>query len=74
MSVYTLSADDVTLMFTYCHVLCCVVSFDDSAESKCSEYCGKALEYCSCNPDAYQLMGSCLLSKQDYEVSHIWFS
>ena len=65
-----LSASDVTLcLLAMCFVVN-VVSCDDSAESKCGEYCSKALEYCSSNPDAYQLMGSYLLSKQDVEVSH----
>ena len=52
--------------------MCFVVSSDDSAESKCGDYCSKALEYCSSNSEAYQLMGSYLLSKQDVEVSHNW--
>jgi len=51
---------------------CCVtaISFDDDAELKCEEYCTKALEYSNSNPEAYQLMGSYLLSKQDAEVSN----
>ena len=49
-----------------------VVSFDDDAESKCGDYCSKAIEYCNSNPEAYQLMGSYLLSKQDVEVSDDW--
>lgn len=43
---------------------CC---FDDNAENKCGEYCSKALHYSDSNPDAYQLMGSYLLSKQECE-------
>ncbi|XP_065896570.1 uncharacterized protein [Dysidea avara] len=43
---------------------CC---FDGDAEVKCGEYCTKAIEYCPSNPEAYQLMGSYLLSKQDIE-------
>ena len=52
--------------------MCLLVSFDDGAENKCGEYCIKALEYCNSNPEAYQLMGSYLLSKQDIEVNHCW--
>lgn len=69
------SADDVTV-----YTMCCIgnvfVSFDDTAESKCGEYCGKALQYSGSNPEAYQLMGSYLLSKQECEVSsnHLVFN
>ena len=56
-------------MFTTC-LHCC--SFDDDAEVKCGEYCTKAIEYCPSNPEAYQLMGSYLLSKQDVEVTTGW--
>jgi len=54
-------------MFMLQHVYNCC-SFDDDAEEKCGEYCTKAIEYCPSNPEAYQLMGSYLLSKQDIEV------
>ena len=34
---------------------------------KCSECCQKAIEYDVTNPEAYQLMASCLLSQQNMD-------
>lgn len=66
IDVYSLSPCDVRHCW---HVLLLLFSFDDGAENKCSECCTKALEYSNSNPEAYQLMGSFLLSTQDIEVS-----
>ncbi|EDO43571.1 predicted protein [Nematostella vectensis] len=41
--------------------------FDDEAEIKCSEYCQKAIEADPTNPEAYQVMANCLLSRQKIE-------
>ncbi|XP_068716062.1 uncharacterized protein [Montipora foliosa] len=38
--------------------------FKEEAATKCSEYCHKALEYDPSNPEAFQLMASCLLSQE----------
>lgn len=36
-------------------------------DSKCYECCQKAVEFDATNPEAYQLMASCLLSQQNME-------
>ncbi|KAK3731845.1 hypothetical protein QZH41_020211, partial [Actinostola sp. cb2023] len=41
--------------------------FDSEAESKCYQFCEKALEYDPSNPDAYQAMANCLLSQEKTE-------
>ncbi|KXJ16984.1 probable assembly chaperone of rpl4 [Exaiptasia diaphana] len=41
--------------------------FDSEAESKCFQFCQKAIEYDSSNPDAYQVMANCLLSQEKVE-------
>lgn len=41
--------------------------FKDEAAVKCSECCQKAIEYDVTNPEAYQLMASCLLSQQNMD-------
>lgn len=41
--------------------------FKDEAADKCTEYCCKAIECDPNNPEAYQLMASCLLSQQNME-------
>ena len=43
------------------------LSFKDEAADKCTEYCRKAIECDPNNPEAYQLMASCLLSQQNME-------
>ena len=42
-------------------------SFREEAETKCYECCQKAIEYDAANPEAFQLMASCLLSQQNME-------
>lgn len=41
--------------------------FKEEAETKCYECCQKAIEYDAANPEAFQLMASCLLSQQNIE-------
>ncbi|KAL9968141.1 hypothetical protein ACROYT_G026475 [Oculina patagonica] len=41
--------------------------FKEEADVKCYECCQKAVEYDSTNPEAFQLMASCLLSQQNME-------
>ncbi|XP_058940486.2 uncharacterized protein [Pocillopora verrucosa] len=41
--------------------------FKEEADSKCYECCQKAVEFDATNPEAYQLMASCLLSQQNME-------
>ena len=43
---------------------CCVFSFESEAGQQCFECCSKAVELCPTNPEAHQLMASCLLSQQ----------
>lgn len=40
------------------------VSFESDAGQRCYECCCKATELSPSNPEAYQLMASCLLSQQ----------
>ena len=47
------------------HIL--LFSFKEEAETKCYECCQKAIEYDAANPEAFQLMASCLLSQQNME-------
>lgn len=47
------------------HIL--LSSFKEEAETKCYECCQKAIEYDAANPEAFQLMASCLLSQQNME-------
>lgn len=42
-------------------------SFKEEADAKCCECCQKAIEYDATNPEAFQLMASCLLSQQNME-------
>ena len=42
-------------------------SFKEEADTKCYECCQKAIEYDATNPEAFQLMASCLLSQQNME-------
>ena len=39
-------------------------SFKEEAAAKCSEFCHKAMEFDPTNPEAFQLMASCLLSEE----------
>ena len=64
------SCDHDVIVYAMCCAVHVFVSFDDNAENKCGEYCSKALQYSDSNPEAYQLMGSYLLSKQECEVSN----
>jgi len=41
--------------------------FKEEADTKCYECCQKAIEYDATNPEAFQLMASCLLSQQNME-------
>lgn len=50
--------------FTF-HIL--LSSFKEEADTKCYECCQKAIEYDATNPEAFQLMASCLLSQQNME-------
>lgn len=45
-----------------------LVSFEEKADDLCFKYCNQALEYNSCNPEAYQLLGSYYLSKCNVKV------
>jgi len=47
------------------HIL--LFSFKEEADAKCYECCQKAIEYDATNPEAFQLMASCLLSQQNME-------
>lgn len=38
--------------------------FKEEAAAKCSEFCHKAMEFDPTNPEAFQLMASCLLSEE----------
>ena len=43
------------------------LSFESGADERCWECCSKAIEMCPSNPEAHQLMASCLLSQQHQE-------
>ena len=44
-----------------------LLSFKEEASVRCHECCQKAIEYDATNPEAFQLMASCLLSQQNME-------